>query len=120
MVLGKFGKCISPDCDALGSELMEAYGALAYASARAVQNYTGDTRRFVGRALEHLRKTGIDKEDLESITDPLKEITEAKVPASMSGVGMASRIDSAQEEMLRWTPNFIAACECSKRKLKRD
>ena len=113
MVIGRF---ISEECDRMGTELIKAYGALATAYDRANLRYTEDAKRFINIAMMHLNKTGIDKEDLESITNPLIEVTEEKVPKWQSHVGIASRVDTAQKEILIIAPNFIAACECSKRK----
>jgi len=113
MVIGKF---IREKCDKMGVELIQAYGALATAYDRANMRYTADAKKYINIAMAHLDKTGVDKEDLKSITDPLKEVIEEKVPQGQSFVGMASRIDTAQEEILIIAPNFIAACECSKRR----
>lgn len=110
------GKFISEECDKMGTELIQAYGALATAYDRANMRYTEDAKRFINIAMAHLDKTGIDKEDLESITNPLIEVIDGKEPKWQAHVGIASRIDTAQEEILIIGPNFIAACECSKRK----
>jgi len=110
------GKFISEECDKMGTELIQAYGALTTAYDRATMRYTGDAKKFINIAMMHLNKTGIDKEDLESITNPLIEVTEEKVPQSQSPVGIASRIDTAQEEILIIAPNFIAACQCRERR----
>ena len=108
-------KFISPECEKMAIGLIEAYGHLWFAEARAAEGYIKDTETHVRIALDKLAETGLDKEDLEPIIDPLNDILEKRM-VIYHPVTIQSHLDSSQEEIIRLAPNYIAACECSKRR----
>ena len=98
------------ECEKRATEFLKAYEQLAYAYESATHRYPKDAETHTRIAIEHLKKTGLDEEDLEPILEPLQEVVDETVPAWQKGVGIASRINDAQEEFLSYVPGWI----CSK------
>ena len=81
--------------------LLEVSEQLAYAYLSAIHGYTKDAMTHVKIAQTELDKLGLDKEDLEPVTEPLGSISE-----SMNRAQMGSYINDAQEELKRYGPGW--------------
>jgi len=81
--------------------LLKVSEHLAYAYQSAIMRYSKGAITHVQIAQEELSKLGVDPEDLESVTEPLKAVSE-----SMELTRLASRIDDAQEELRRYGPRW--------------
>jgi len=94
---GKRQKCIVEAMKAnKAGELVKASEYLAYAFQFAMMGYSGDAVDHVSIALGILSElgAGLDKEDLEPMMKPLKEIQR-----DMPSPEIASRVSDAQEEL---------------------
>lgn len=94
-------------CEKQAEHLFEACEQLAYAYLSAIHQYTKDALTHTNLALEHLKQSGVDEEDLEPITKPLNTV----VAGGLNFVSMGSHINDAQEELKKLAPVWVRACE---------